>query len=62
MAISISGIALFALLSVVFWRAGRVTTWAFLCVFLFGFFVAGTGAAPTINNALFGVFKFLGGH
>lgn len=51
MAVTVSAIALFGILSVVLWRMGRTSATAAICVFMFGFFTANSGAAPTINDA-----------
>lgn len=52
MAITVSAIVLFGIISVVLWRTGRTSLTAGVCVFLFGFFTASSGAAPIINDML----------
>lgn len=52
MTVTVSTLLIFGALSVLVVRSGKTTLGAALCLFLFGFFVAGSGAAPAINELL----------
>ncbi|MGW3060632.1 hypothetical protein ACWC98_32525 [Streptomyces goshikiensis] len=55
MAVSISVVVLLAIVVLVLIRGGSVRPWHALACAAFGFFVASTGAAPVITNAISGV-------
>lgn len=59
MTVTVSTVLIFGALSVLSWRAGKMTPGAAICLFLFGFFVADSGAAPAINDALSGIVNLL---
>nr|WP_168723219.1 hypothetical protein [Streptomyces sp. SAT1]ANO42809.1 DUF2304 domain-containing protein [Streptomyces sp. SAT1] len=52
MALSISAAALFGVIVVVLLKSGYVRVGSALACTLFGFTLAGTGLAPTINSGL----------
>ncbi|GAA2524432.1 hypothetical protein [Streptomyces longisporus] len=52
MAVSISAVVLLAIVVFVLIRGGSVRLSHALACALFGFFLASTGAAPTINHAI----------
>ncbi|MFJ9410831.1 hypothetical protein [Streptomyces sp. NPDC101393] len=51
MALSISAVVLFGILTVVLMRGRHVSVGSALVLFLFGFFIAGTGAYKPIHDA-----------
>lgn len=52
MAISLSVVLLLGIVLVVMVRGGSIKTGPAVVAVLFGFFLASTGAAPTINDAM----------
>lgn len=52
MAVTISAIALFGLITIILIRTQRLTTLIALPVFLFGFTAASTGLAGPVNDAM----------
>jgi hypothetical protein len=50
-AVSISAVVLLAIVVFVLFRSGYVRLWPALACTGFGFFLASSGAAPTINHA-----------
>ncbi|MFJ3728533.1 hypothetical protein ACIPYQ_39025 [Streptomyces sp. NPDC090045] len=52
MAVSISAVVLLGIVAFVLIRGGSVRLWHALACAGFGFFLASTGAAPTINDAI----------
>ncbi|AYV32963.1 hypothetical protein EES41_40020 (plasmid) [Streptomyces sp. ADI95-16] len=55
MAVSMSVVVLLAIVVVVLIRGGSVRPWHALACTAFGFFLASTGAAPFITEAISGV-------
>ncbi|MDH6543998.1 hypothetical protein [Streptomyces sp. SPB4] len=52
MAVSISAVILLGIVAIVLIRGGSVRLWHALACAGFGFFLASTGAAPTISDAI----------
>jgi len=61
MTVSISLLALVAIVAYVAYRNMGLRAWHAAVCILLGFLLAATGAAPQINNVLAGLVRWLGG-